>query len=227
MSTANDRCIQYPYVATSDTSEDKELWYVSVPAVDYIREAFFGAISTLGFPESYNPISDVAAEYGSEISASLTQIVPPEEVTVPGQMSRVYLSQVFATRDVGNNFAYIGNSVQLGGYAQQNPAAVNDQWRHEGLQLRPGTWQCKLWYVKTSANGQLYLRLNDGTDTIQIFGALETYQAGATVFNQMALSNFDIDAESTWDLIGQAISKNASSTGFQLLITAISLQRLP
>lgn len=141
MSTANSRCIARPFQSDSDTSEDKELWLVSVPAVDYIRQAFFGALALLGDPESYDPVSDVAAEYGSEISASLTQIFQPGEdavivteiVITPATTFPVLLKSMAAgeTADeilVKIDAAFDAGSITIGDAASNDrlfPAAYN------------------------------------------------------------------------------------------------------
>lgn len=111
----NERCIARPFQADSATSSDRELWLVSVPAVDYVREAFFGALSLLGFPDSYNPESDQAAEYGSEIIASLTQIYPPAEIVItPATTFPVLLKAMLAGENVDEVLVVVDTAFDAG-----------------------------------------------------------------------------------------------------------------
>lgn len=115
MSIANQRCIAGPFKSDTGTSTEREFWVVSVPAVDYVREAFFGALSLLGFPDSYNPESDQAAEYGSEIVASLTQIYPPTEIDIkPATIFPVLLKSMLAGENVDEVLVIVDSAFDAG-----------------------------------------------------------------------------------------------------------------
>lgn len=222
MSIVNDDCIGRPYRYSGDTSEDKEYWYVVVPAVDSIRQAFFGAISKLGFPDSYNPISDVAAEYGSEIGASLTQIIPPEEVTIPGLQTRVDL---FARNALHNqaSIVYNTNTAQPFGYhisLPSNPQNGQIYWRN--VYLKPGTYALDLLWVRELNSAIVAVDLySPVTGSISI-GSVDMH--GLFANNQMTTLTFTIDSVQPHQLTLTSSAKQAGSTGYRMNITSVHLR---
>lgn len=223
MSEFNDGCIQYPYKSETDTSSDKELWYVSVPAVDYIREAFFGAISTLGFPDSYNPMSDQAAEYGSEIVASLTQIVPPRGVGLLESQAHITLWHIFSTVHQGN--AIIGQTNAAQFWHLQSPAANNDQW---SLPFRAGAgiYEMNVLYWKSTQNGITELKILDSNGaTIATLSPTIDMWASAFTGNQVQQYNFTLANDGDYEVHSRVTGKNGSSGGYQIPISMIYLRK--
>lgn len=223
MSIVNDDCIGRPYRYSGETSEDKEYWYVAVPAVDSIRQAFFGAISKLGFAESYDPVSDVAAEYGSEIGASLTQIIPPEEVTIPGLQARVDL---FARNALHNqaSIVYNTNTAQPFGYHMSlpsNPQNGQIYWRN--VYLKPGTYALDLLWVRELNSAIVDVAIQSQTTfTGQSIGSVDMH--GLFANNQLTTLTFTISDTSPQALSLTAATKQAGSTGYRMNVTAVHLR---
>lgn len=173
MSTANRRCIQRPYSAESTTSEEKETWVVDVPAVDYIRQAFFGALSKLGEPTSYNPLSDVAAEYGSEINASLRQI-QPEEINA---MSAIRLDGFNITQSNGTVIWVVDAASANGGYWGFSAQALGNSMSWERF-LSAGNYEFKYLYMRNTDGCVAELQVqhpggaSEHTETFSIDGTL-------------------------------------------------------
>lgn len=192
---------------------------MSVPAVDYIRQAFFGALSTLGFPDSYNPISDVAAEYGSEISASLTQIIPPEEVTVPGMMSTGTFFQRFAQTTGWAQTLTINTNQVFGHYMQQTtPAQSQISWFP--VYLAKGEYEYRGIYMKqlNSAIVRIELITSTGSLADTIISALDMH--GASVLNQEASASFTVPSNGLYLLRWYTHSRHAASTSWIACFTA-------
>lgn len=159
MSIANERCIQTAYASDGTTSSDVERWFVDVPAVDYVRQAFFGALATLGFSTSYNPINEQAAEYGSLIVESLTQIIPPEIITVPAN-SEINIAPINYDAIAGNAMIWVVNTNQRSsGFFQQSPAIAAAAFLFNRY-MAAGEWSYRITYLRNTGNGILQFSIS-------------------------------------------------------------------
>lgn len=223
MSVSNRRCISYPFPAGADTSEERELWIVSVPAVDYIRQSFVGALTLLGFEENWDPVSPVAAEYGSEILASLEQIIPPEEVTVPAD-SEITISPVTMDVAIGNAIAQTIDAAQRNAiYWFQNPA-IQSQVTTTSRFMAAGTWAYRITALKNANEGILQFRLNLPGPTAVLTANHDLYNA-TLLRNQYLTGTFTLTEASQYFIEFATNGKNGSSTGFLTFITLLEMWR--
>jgi hypothetical protein len=222
MSTANERCIQTAYASDGTTSSDVERWYVDVPAVDYVRQAFVGALANLGFSTSYNPINEQAAEYGSLIIESLTQIVPPEIVTVPAN-SEITLAPINYDAIAGNPMIWVVNTNQRSaGFFQQNPAIAAAAFLFNRY-MAAGDWSYRITYLRNTNCGILQL-------TIGHFGGGPIYQTnhdlrGAVQNNTYATGTFSLPQTASQKFSISCDTNGTSGAGFTIPISHIELWR--
>jgi hypothetical protein len=221
MLVSNDRCIARSLEAETDTSEERELWAVSVPAVPYIREAFFGVIRLLGDPDSWNPISDVAAEYGSEILESLTQIVPPEVITVPAN-SEITLFPGNMTVSDGNPITNAVNTSARGNFVSQQSPNADQNARVTYRYMAAGAWEYRLTAVTASNGCSLAFRITDFDGTVIAVGTLNLRTAG-TVFNTVFSGTFDLPVSGLTQI--EFIVSAGTTGGFADLLQLLEMWR--
>lgn len=133
-----------------------------------------------------------------------------------GITNRLFLMHGHATKTIsGNAIIFTTDASQFGGgYAHQPTAAVNNEWEHEFIQLRKGTYYLKALYLTATVGGQVTLKLKkDQQSDITIVTGLETYSS-ATAYNQTQTWEIIVPVSGVWRLHGIVPTKNASSSNF-------------
>jgi hypothetical protein len=109
-------------------------------------------------------------------------------------------------------------------YCRQNPAAQNDLFYYSGVNLERGFWRCQVRYLRNTDQGQLTLKLMQGTFNILTLASnLELY--GSILDNQEHMFTFILTQTGAFVLQGEINSKNASSSGYGANIINIDLIR--
>lgn len=98
-----------------------------------------------------------------------------------------------------------------------NPAAIGDAFIHDFV-LKPADYVCRFLYVKSPAGGIVTLYI-DGVSIMTI----DTYASGFTFDNEPESNSFTLSGTARHRLMGAVESKNALSTGYQCIFTAVSL----
>jgi len=115
------------------------------------------------------------------------------------------------------------NTAWYNGYWHQATPALND--RHDFFAwLCPGVWRGRVTYRKTSGSGIMTVKARPDAGSIVTCGTIDFYNA-TTQENQMSNLSFVITDPGRYVISVEALSKNASSSGYQLDYALIDLYR--
>jgi len=176
-----------------------------------------GQMEGLRSPENWkNPPPDITAQVEEFISQIIEEYVP----IIPYNTNYLHLhtnSRVTAGAAIGE---LINTSQELNGFWRQNPAALNDETYFE-VWLDVGSYTFDINHSKQAAGGKLTIRIVGEPFTGWI---LDFYNA-ATLVNQHDILAFDVTIAGKKKISMKAASKNASSSGYVLNITYISIKK--
>jgi len=145
-----------------------------------------------------------------------------------GLQSNITLWQRFANVDLGNAIANGFSASQIYGvWNYQNPSAIGDEVRHF-VRLYRGQYRARLIYIKSPASGigHIYLaKMDTGLNEAVIIPDVEFY-AATTAFNQMLVSDFELEHSGSFYVRMFTDSKTPPSTGYFMPITCLNLERL-
>jgi hypothetical protein len=119
------------------------------------------------------------------------------------------------------NHATVGNAIVPGvnasqfcnHYSWQNAPAQNDEWISPLIWLEAGDYELKMHVVKNNQSGIFRLEWNgDMLDEIDLYSS-------SVVYNQLLSFEVSSDGEAANQIHGFTNSKNASSSGYRLMIT--------
>lgn len=217
------RSEQYP--ATDET----QCVNIIIPAGDEFKALLAGLYNLALNPANYDE-PDSAQTDGlvavwdqaySEIDWS--GCVNPAQV---GLQDRIFVPHALSIATTGNGFAANTGLGQIGDCQSQSPAQINDAWQSSFIRLRAGQWNMNMSWVRTANSGQLDLILDPQTGTdIQLFNNFEMYNA-TTGAGRLNSATFDVIEDMTFTLRGSIPAKNASSSGYNALITFFDLIRI-
>jgi len=114
-------------------------------------------------------------------------------------------------------------STWYNGYWHQATPLITD--RHDFFTyLSPGTWNGRIMYRKTSGSGIATIKARPDSGSPITIGAVDFYNA-TTQENQMSNLSFSIVDGGRYVVSVESLSKNASSSGYQLDYALIDLYR--
>lgn len=215
---------QDQYTATTDL----QCITVVIPDGDEYKALLAGMLQ---FPSDVLNYADPASAQADGVAAAWRDalvdidwegcVLPQNE----GLQSRWTLWARLGVIVTGNAMAFINlGAVFLNGYYAQTAAAINDKHYHT-VWMSPGTYTLSILYRKASNAGIATIKaVMSPSPTISI-GTVDMY-ISTSADNNLAQINFVVTVSGKYLITVEALTKNASSSGYLLPYSIIEIARI-